>query len=71
MKATGAWPPYQPDIRSLKNLLPGVDRGLDVICDGITKGTEFIYPAESLVTRRQKLLAHIRQARQAATSHRL
>lgn len=71
MKATGAWPPYQPDIRSLKQLLPGVDRGLDVICDGITKGTEFIYPAESLVTRRQKLLAHIRQARQTASSHRL
>jgi len=38
--------PYEIRIDGLKDLLPGKDIGLDVICDGILKGTEFIYPAE-------------------------
>jgi hypothetical protein len=29
-------------------LAPGVDPGLDVICDGILRGTPFIYPAEQI-----------------------
>lgn len=35
-------------IESLDELLPGRDTGLDVICDGILKGSPFIYPAEKL-----------------------
>jgi hypothetical protein len=46
MEPTGAWPPYRPAIDSLEQLMPGVDLGLDHICDGIMKGTPFVYPAE-------------------------
>lgn len=46
MEPTGAWPPYRPAIESLEQLMPGADLGLDVICDGIMKGTPFVYPAE-------------------------
>lgn len=38
--------PFEIDIHALEALLPGVDPGLDVICDGILHGTDFIYPAE-------------------------
>ncbi|MCP9916784.1 hypothetical protein [Cyanobium sp. ATX 6F1] len=61
MGKTGAWPPYKPAIRSLRELLPGVDLGLDIICDGITQGSEFIYPAEYYVHRLQRLLLTWRQ----------
>ena len=57
MRKTGAWPPYKPTVRSLKGLLPGIDVGLDIICDGITQGTEFIYPAEKFIHRLQRLLS--------------
>ena len=30
----------------LAALMPGADAGLDVVCDGILNGTEFVYPAE-------------------------
>ena len=40
------WPPYQLNINSLAELAPGASRGLDLVCDGILKGSEFIYPAE-------------------------
>jgi glycosyltransferase involved in cell wall biosynthesis len=33
-------------ISSLDDLLPGRDPGLDVICNGIINGDEFVYPAE-------------------------
>lgn len=46
MKPTGEWPPYEIKLSTIKDLLPGIDLGLDVICDGIQKGTEFIFPAE-------------------------
>ena len=46
MEPTGAWPPYRPAIESLEQLMPGVDPGLDLICNGIVKGTPFVYPAE-------------------------
>jgi hypothetical protein len=42
-----AWPRYNIQIDSLEDLRPGKSVGLDVICDGIMRGTEFIYPAES------------------------
>jgi glycosyltransferase involved in cell wall biosynthesis len=35
------------EIGDLDDLRPGRYPGLDVICDGIMKGTEFIYPAEA------------------------
>jgi hypothetical protein len=36
------WPPT-PRIRDVSDLLPGKDPGLDVICDGILAGKEFVY----------------------------
>src|SRR5215475_1599377 len=46
MVPTGDWPPYELKLSSLDDLLPGRSVGLDVICDGILNGSEFIYPAE-------------------------
>lgn len=40
--------PFRLELESVEQLLPGRDLGLDVICDGIMKGKEFIYPAEHL-----------------------
>lgn len=37
---------YETEIEHLDQLLPGRDLGLDVICDGLLKGSEYIYPAE-------------------------
>jgi hypothetical protein len=42
------WPPYEIGISRLQDLFPGVDSGLDVICDGILNGTPFVHPAETL-----------------------
>jgi hypothetical protein len=44
------WSPYFVKPTRLADLEPGRDPGLDVICDGILKGSEFIYPAERLRT---------------------
>jgi len=38
--------PYKINIESLQDILPGNSKGLDIICDGIIKGTDFIYKAE-------------------------
>ncbi|RJQ40553.1 MAG: capsule biosynthesis protein [Dehalococcoidia bacterium] len=46
MAPTGTRPIYQNRLSSLEELLPGRSRGLDVICDGILEGKDFIYPAE-------------------------
>jgi len=51
MEPTGKWPPYRFAAESLAQLLPGRDAGLDVICDGILTGREFIFPAEKLGVR--------------------
>jgi len=51
VEQAGDWPPYRLQIDSLADLEPGVSRGLDVICDGILNGAEFIYPAESIDSR--------------------
>jgi hypothetical protein len=44
---TSAWPPYRVRLAGLEDLQPGRSRGLDVVCDGILHGSEFIYPAEA------------------------
>lgn len=33
-------------LQSWKDILPGVDPGLDIICDGILSGSPFVYPDE-------------------------
>lgn len=47
MQPTGGTPPYRLAIRSIEELRPGRSQGLDVICEGILAGTEFIYRAET------------------------
>jgi len=49
MEPQPGWPPYKVGIHSLRELLPGRDKGLDVICDGILKGTGFVYRDEATV----------------------
>ncbi len=44
----GDWPPYSLALKSLENLRPGKSPSLDVICDGILNGSEFVYPAEKV-----------------------
>lgn len=48
MVPTGSEPQFQVRLSRLEDLLPGWDPGLDVICDGILNGTDFVYPAERL-----------------------
>jgi hypothetical protein len=42
MQPVPGWPPYQVKISGIEDLLPGHDPGLDVICEGILHGTEFV-----------------------------
>lgn len=49
MKPRKGWPSFAPELDSAGQLLPDNFGGLDVICDGILKGSEFIYPAEAHV----------------------
>jgi hypothetical protein len=37
-------------VENIDQIRPGASLGLDVICDGILRGTPFIYPAEQLLT---------------------
>jgi len=46
LKALGNWPLYQVCVSQQEDLNPGVDPGLDLICEGILSDTPFIYPAE-------------------------
>jgi hypothetical protein len=46
MEPTPGNPPYRAVVHRLRELEPGASIGLDVVCDGILKGTEFVYPAE-------------------------
>lgn len=49
MQPRTGWPPYRIDLpRGMDSLRPGASHGLDVVCDGILKGSEFIYPAERM-----------------------
>jgi len=38
---------YRIQLSDLNDLLPGRDPGLDIICNGILHGSDFVYPAES------------------------
>ncbi len=40
---TGGNPPFRIKLNSMDELKPGASRGLDLICDGILKGSDFIY----------------------------
>jgi hypothetical protein len=46
--APGSWSPYELDVKSLDQLGPKGDPGLDVICAGILEGREFTYLAEQI-----------------------
>ena len=39
--------PFRLAVRRLTECEPGRSRGLDVICDGVAHGTDFVYPAEA------------------------
>ena len=43
VKQKSGWPPYDIALTSIDELMPGKDQGLDIICSGITNGTDFIY----------------------------
>ena len=47
MQPVSGVPPYRLDVSGLDDMMPGRDPGLDVICQGILEGSEFVYPAES------------------------
>jgi hypothetical protein len=47
----GAWPPFQLQLEDLQPLHQGSSLGLDIVCDGILKGTPFIYPAEEVIMK--------------------
>jgi len=42
------WRPYEIEMTGLADLQPGQDPGLDVVCDGILSGTNFIYEDEAV-----------------------
>jgi hypothetical protein len=44
---TDGWLPFRLALRRLTECLPGSSRGLDVICDGILHGSDFVYPEEA------------------------
>ena len=50
--AEGSAAHFRLDLPGLEALLPGANRGLDVICDGILQGSPFVYPCESLQATR-------------------
>jgi hypothetical protein len=43
LPVAGGWPPFHVVPESLDQLSPGTDPGLDVICDGILNGAEFVF----------------------------
>lgn len=49
MQPASDWPPYRLAVADLAALGPGRDAGLDLACDGILRGTPFVYPAEKLM----------------------
>jgi hypothetical protein len=48
LEPTGTHPPFRLAVGSLDALRPGRSPGLDVICDGLLHGTDYVFPAEVL-----------------------
>lgn len=48
MEPLKGWPLYKTQITSLQEIMPDSDKGLDIICDGIIHGADFIYPCERI-----------------------
>jgi hypothetical protein len=46
VRPLSGWLPYRLEVNRLEQCLPGHSRGLDVICEGILSGSEFVYPEE-------------------------
>ena len=47
----GQWKTFRFQIKQLDDLLDANEIGLNVICDGILNGSEFVYPAEKISKR--------------------
>ena len=43
VQQSSGWPPFDIRAKFLKDLKPGADLGLDVICNGIQNGSDFVY----------------------------
>jgi hypothetical protein len=43
MEPVAGNPPFRIRIESIEDFLPGRHRGLDLICDGILNGTDFVF----------------------------
>lgn len=50
MRPTGGDPPFKICADSILDFLPDKNLGLDIICNGILNRSDFVYPAESLVS---------------------
>ncbi|MDX9701582.1 MAG: capsule biosynthesis protein [Candidatus Auribacterota bacterium] len=46
MKPVKGWPLYSMEIESLSKILQGNDTAVDIICNGILNGYDFVYPKE-------------------------
>ena len=51
VEPTGGEPQFRLNIKSIKDIQPGKSPGLDIICEGILNGSDFIYPAEKLTEK--------------------
>ena len=52
MDPTGGNPPFRIKLNSMEELKPGASRGLDLICEGILNGTDFLYDEPAPEERR-------------------
>jgi hypothetical protein len=43
MEPTGGNPPFRINLKNIDELRPGISHGLDLICDGILHGAEFVF----------------------------
>ncbi|MCB1194889.1 capsule biosynthesis protein [bacterium] len=51
MKPIKGWPLFKLDLKSIRQLEQGNSLGLDIICNGILDGKEFIYPYETTIDK--------------------
>jgi len=49
MVSLNGWPLFKNHLTRLQEIMPNSSKGLDIICDGIMHGTDFIYPAERII----------------------